>query len=69
MDMSKPTPYTTSQLSYRLVKNLMELTGNDYARLARYLETSLTQVAMHGVDELVSIVDYTEQRVEAKRKA
>jgi len=63
--MSKPTPCTVRQLSKRLVSNLMTLNDNDYRRMAGYLETSLTQVAMHGIDELVSIVDYTNQRVEA----
>jgi hypothetical protein len=63
--MSKPTPYTVTQLSNRLVSNLMKLSDNDYAYVAGYLQTSLTQVAIHGIDELVSIVDYNNQRVEA----
>jgi hypothetical protein len=66
--MENSTPYSASQLSSRLVSNLMELSGNDYAYVAGYLETSLTQVGLHGIEELVSIVDYTNQRVETKRK-
>ncbi len=66
--MENPTPYSASQLSRRLVDNLMEISGFNYSYVAGYLETSLTQVALHGIDELVSIVDHTNQRIEANRK-
>jgi hypothetical protein len=47
---------------------LLEISDDNYGYVAGYLQTSLTQVAMHGIDELVSIVEYTNKRVEDKRK-
>lgn len=62
--------YTTGELVAKLYDNLRALApeGSESAYIAGYLSSALRDIADRGVDELVSIVDYTNQRVEAKQK-
>ena len=62
--------YTTSELVSQIFENLRILApeGAEYSYIAGYMSSCLASVAEGGVDELVSIVDWTNQRVEAKRK-
>jgi hypothetical protein len=60
--------YTTIELTNKLQDNLLVLSNNNYAYVAGYLVSVLASVADHGMDELISTVDYTNQRVEAMQK-
>jgi hypothetical protein len=57
--------YTTIELTNKLQDNLLVLSNNNYAYVAGYLVSVLAAVAERGMDELISTVDYTNQRVEA----
>ena len=62
--------FTTAQLIDQLYANLRFLApdGQESAYIAGYLYNVLKDVAEGGVDELTANVDWTNQRVEAKRK-
>lgn len=62
--------FTTSELIEQLYKNLRFLApdGQENSYIAGYLYNVLKDVAERGVDELTANVDWTNQRVEAKRK-
>ena len=62
--------YTTSELIDQLYANLrvMAPKGAESQFIAGYLHHTLKDVAENGVDALVSIVDWTNQWVEAKQK-
>ena len=62
--------FTTSELIEQLYKNLRFLApqGQENAYVAGYLYNVLKDVVEGGVDELTANVDWTNQRVEAKRK-
>ncbi len=59
--------FTTPQLVDQLMSNLRTLAGDadKNAYLAGYISACLADIAEKGVDELVAIVDYTNQRIEA----
>jgi hypothetical protein len=59
--------FTTPQLVEQLMSNLRTLAGtaDKNAYLAGYLSACLADIAEKGVDELIAIVDYTNQRIEA----
>ena len=59
--------FTTPQLVDQLMSNLRILAGtaDKNAYLAGYISACLADIAEKGVDELVAIVDYTNQRIEA----
>lgn len=61
---------TTPVLIEKLYANLRYLApeGAENAYVAGYLYNALQDIAKHGVEELVAHVDWTNQRVEAKRK-
>lgn len=63
--------YTTSELIAQLYSNLriMAPEGAESQYIAGYLQNTLKDVAENGMDALVSTVDWTNQQVEAKRKA
>ena len=63
--------FTTAQLIEQLYTNLRFVApkGQEHAYIAGYLFNVLKDVAEGGVDELTANVDWTNQRVEAKRKA
>jgi len=58
--------YTASELARQLAENLLDLSENNYSYVAGYLETVLAAVAKDGIDELVSAVDYTNQKIEVR---
>lgn len=58
--------YTASELARQLAENLLDLSENNYSYVAGYLETVLALVAKDGIDELVSAVDYTNQKIEVR---
>lgn len=60
--------YTASELARQLAENLLDLSENNYSYVAGYLETVLALVAKDGIDELVSAVDYTNQRIDEVRE-
>jgi hypothetical protein len=62
--------YTTSELIDQLYANLriMAPQGAESQFIAGYLHPTLKDVAENGIDALVSIVDWTNQQVEAKQK-
>jgi hypothetical protein len=62
--------YTTAQLIDQLYANLRILApkGQEHGYISGYLYNVLKDVAEGGVDELTANVDWTNQRVEAKRK-
>ena len=62
--------YTTSQLVDKLFENLrtMAPAGTEYSYTVGYLQNALKDIATYGVDELVSHVDWTNQRLEAIQK-
>ena len=61
--------FTTGELIAQLYDNLriMAPQGAESAFIAGYLQNALREIAEGGVDELVAHVDWTNQRVEAKR--
>jgi hypothetical protein len=61
--------YTTSELIAQLYDNLrcMAPQGAESQYIAGYLNTALKEIVEGGIDELVAHVDWTNQRVEAKR--
>jgi len=62
--------FTTTELIDQLYANLRFLApdGQENAYVAGYLYNVLKDVVEGGVDELTANVDWTNQRVEAKRK-
>lgn len=62
--------YTTNELIAQLYDNLrfMAPEGAESQYIAGYLNNALKEIAEGGIDELVAHVDWTNQRVEAKRK-
>lgn len=64
------TGYTTPELVEKLYSNLRILApaGAESAYISGYLYNALQDIATRGVDELVEHVDWTNQRVEAKKK-
>jgi hypothetical protein len=58
--------FTTPQLVEQLFANLRALAPEnaESAYIAGYLSGCLADIATKGVDELVAIVDYTNQQVE-----
>lgn len=62
--------YTIEQLVDRLYMNYFELAVPEkrYESIAYSLKSALRMVAEGGIDELVELVDWTNQKVEAKRK-
>lgn len=59
--------YDTQQLVDKLFENLraMAPAGTEYSYTVGYLKNALKDITTYGVDELVSHVDWTNQRVEA----
>jgi hypothetical protein len=64
------TTFTTEQLVNRLYNNLRTLApaGQENSYIAGYLINALKSIAEAGIEELIDHVDWTNQRVEAKRK-
>ena len=58
--------FTTPQLVDQLMSNLRILAGSadKSAYITGYISACLADIAEKGVDELVAIVDYTNQRIE-----
>jgi len=69
-DIVMQKSFTTSELIDQLYKNLRFLAPQmmENAYIAGYLYNVLKDVVEGGVDELTANVDWTNQRVEAKRK-
>jgi hypothetical protein len=70
-DVVMQKSFTTAQLIEQLYTNLRFVApkGQEHAYIAGYIYNVLKDVAEGGVDELTANVDWTNQRVEAKRKA
>jgi len=62
--------YTTEQLVDQLYMNYFHLAVPEkrHEYVAYALKSALRMVAEGGIDELVELVDWTNQKVEAKRK-
>ena len=62
--------YDTQQLVDKLLANLriMAPAGAEYSFTVGYLTNTLADIAKGGIDELISNVDWTNQRVEALQK-
>lgn len=62
--------YTSDELVAKLYDNLRARApeGAEFAYISGYLSGCLKDIAEGGIDKLISIVDYTNQRVEAQGK-
>jgi len=69
-DIVMEKSFTTTELIDQLYANLRFVApqGQEHAYIAGYLFNVLKDVAEGGIDELTANVDWTNQRVEAKRK-
>lgn len=62
--------FTTGELIAQLYDNLrfMAPSGTENSYISGYLFNAIQDIAEHGIEELINHVDWTNQRVEAKRK-
>ena len=60
--------FTNGQLVSQLYTNLIDLApeGNEATYISGYLANCLANIAEKGVDELIAIVDYTNQQIEVR---